>query len=261
MKKLVSLGLAILSLSSAFASGHHDGRRDGGHAAYSLKVLNPEVLREGRDLPLRLALVHHETGEWATPEDLAVSHEKLFHFFAFDAGLTNYLHLHPEHVANGEWTVDARFARAGTYRLWADILPMGADESMTALHTVKVAGDSKPNETPKGLEPKVSATDGNSMIELGGANHLKAGSMAMLTIRFFRTDGTQPVVTPYLGALAHFVITDLSGTKLLHSHPMEMGGSLMVHTTFPERGDYRIFAQYVDGGTLRTMEMAVRVKK
>ena len=87
----------------------------------------------------------------------------------------------------------------------------------------------------------------------------KGSAAARAKMVVLNADGSRPEITPYLGALAHVVITDLTGTRLLHVHPMEMGGELMLHVEFPEAGDYRAFAQFIDGGQLRTVELSVRV--
>ena len=84
----------------------------------------------------------------------------------------------------------------------------------------------------------------------------------MPVLELSRTDGTKPVLKPYLGALAHVVVVPLTGDKLIHVHPMEgdTPTKLMVHTNFPKSGDYRVWIQFDDGGELKTASMALKVK-
>ncbi len=214
---------------------------------------------ENEPVRLVLKLTNERTGKAILPKDLQISHEKLFHLFAFDAGLTNYLHEHPEARAD-TWLVVATFRRAGTYQLWSDVTLQARREEVRSRTEIRVVGPSAPNPMPGSLPPVAEGADGISVLTLRSVDDLRPGEMSMPTLHFSRSNGTKPQITPYLGAMAHVVITNLSGTELIHAHPMDHGGQFMIHTEFPEAGDYRLFVQFVDGGILRTVELAVSVR-
>ena len=85
----------------------------------------------------------------------------------------------------------------------------------------------------------------------------------MLTYTVSRNDGTQPEVTPYLGANAHVIVVSPDGDNLIHAHPMDDKNSNtgMMHVTFPSQGDYRIWIQIIDAGVLKVVPLSVTVKK
>jgi hypothetical protein len=257
-----------------------------------------------------LGLYAIKTAKFLTPQDLVIAHEKLFHLYGYDLGLTNYVHEHPTPLQQNPavWRVTVTFKRAGVFRFWSDIvalpgsigqtllersqsqsqvrygswnngwdftarpyraqirlgpalaIPFRASEPINVKSTalIKVVGPSQPNRPPHHLDPKFTGTDAISGISLKGAERIKAGQQVMMGLEFFRTDGTKPVITPYLGALAHVVVTNLKGDQVMHVHPMQHGGHLMLHAEFPLPGDYRLFVQFIDGGILRTIELAVR---
>jgi hypothetical protein len=216
---------------------------------------------EKQPLVFHLALVDTATGKALTPADLQVEHEKLFHLFAFDQALVNYVHEHP--VASNddaaEWDVTLTFPQTGIYHLWADVTPKGGTEA-TAETIVQVGGTTPANAPITSLEPVLSGEDRGSVLTLSGADDLTAGGMAILGMAFTHADGTPPALTNYLGAIAHVTITNLDGSTMIHAHPMLMSGMPMLHTEFPASGDYRLFVQFMDGGVLRTVLLAVRVR-
>jgi hypothetical protein len=258
--KILWLPLLFLAQTPAFAHGENK-------VLLQLVGISDEAGREisqpseGEPALLTLRLVNEATGRALTPSELEVVHERQFHLFAFDAGLTNYLHEHPESQGDS-WVVKLTFRRAGQYKLWSDITlkNKGEEGNVHSALALNVNGPTSPNPVPPSLAPKKSGSDGISVLSLEGVDNLRAGKMAMPIIRFSRTDGTPPVITPFLGAMAHMVITSLDGHQLIHAHPMDHNGSFMLHTVFPRAGDYRIFGQFVDGGVLRTVELAVRVR-
>ena len=211
---------------------------------------------------LFLRLIDSSSGKALGPADLSVEHEKLFHFFAYDQALQNYVHEHPQPTQKDPtvWAVKVTFNQTGTYRLWADITLASNGLDVVTPSAIKVMGTHPPNAPITELNPTLGGVDGISVLSLRNTENLHPGTPAMITFSFSRTDGTQPKITPYLGALAHVLLTDVTGNQVLHAHPMPMGSQLMLHTEFPAAGDYRLFVQFVDGGVLRTVLLSVRVK-
>ena len=232
--------------------------------------------REGEKTLLQLKVISNVSGQMngkvLAAEDLVIRHEKLFHFFGFDQGLTGFIHEHPEYNGDGTWTVPVVFRRAGRYMLWADVAinmepPVDSAGSMmetlpgyecTGSAMVEVEGAAPRSIAPARLDTVASATDGDSRLTLEVPT-LVADEMAMLPISFSSLSGKKTKITPYLGAIAHFVITNLKGDRIYHVHPMKMSGQWMIHTTLPA-GDFRVFAQFIDRKELRTVELSLRVK-
>ncbi|MEK7690292.1 MAG: hypothetical protein AAB425_04655, partial [Bdellovibrionota bacterium] len=100
--------------------------------------------------------------------------------------------------------------------------------------------------------------DGNSITTIASTK-IVAKKSVMLNLSFARKDGTSPEITPYLGANAHVTAVSDDGDTFVHAHPMEHGGQLMIHMTFPVKGTYRLWIQFIDGEELRTVPLSVKV--
>ena len=85
----------------------------------------------------------------------------------------------------------------------------------------------------------------------------------MLNFTVSRVDGTAVVLTDYLGALAHVISTPTNGDALNHVHPMAASkpSTGLLHATFDDAGDYRLWIQLIDGGVLKTIPLSVTVLK
>lgn len=193
-----------------------------------------------------------------TDKDLTLSHEKLLHFFAYDPALMEFRHEHPD-FRDGKWHVTANLSVGGEYWIWAQGQIAADGEEFAASERLKVIGGTPANPTPPELGDVRVATDGLSKAALSG-ERIVAKAITMLNLTFSRTDGSQPVITPYLGAMAHVVGVPNDGDSLIHVHPMASGGNqLMLHMTFPAAGDYRLWVQFLDGGNLKTVPLSVTV--
>ena len=214
----------------------------------------------GSEAPVyRFQLLDTKTKKLLAAEDLEVSHEKKLHFLAYDSALKEFQHLHPEF--DGEfWSVDLRFTKSGTYWFWAQGVLSDGEEFSAPIDTV-VDLPGKPGwPLPPQLTDSRSGVSGVSKVTLGNTK-LFANKMVMLAVKVSRTDGSKPQVTPYLGAFAHVIAVTEDADSLIHVHPMN--GSKpeegMLHATFPRKGFYRLWIQYVDGGELRTIPLSVQV--
>lgn len=241
------LGLVSLVSSDSFAKGVQIDIQCANSPCQAQKI---ESLR---------VVLKDETGRLITEKDLKIVHEKNFHFIGFDEGLTNYIHEHPVQNPDGSWQVDVLFKQPGIYKMYVDITSKQGTH-ITQYKEVAVTGAGTSNSPPQSLEPKNEGSDRGSILTLSETSNLRSGDMAMIPFTFSREDGSAPIITPYLGAQAHFVITNVDGTLFLHVHPMKMGNDWMIHTEFPEPGDYRVFVQFIDANILRTVELALRVQ-
>lgn len=251
MRALITVFL-IMFASTTLAIAHEEDRR----VALEPEFNNP-IQTENHFF--RFQLLDTVTKRLLTPEDLKISHEKKLHFLAYDTALKEFQHLHPEFDGK-YWTINLRFAASGNYWFWAQGVLTDEEEFSAPLDiTVDLLG--KPAwPLPPRLSDSRSGTFGNSKVTLGSAK-LYANKMAMLAIKISRTDGSKPEVTPYLGAFAHIIAVANDADSLIHVHPMN--GSKpeegMLHATFPEKGFYRLWIQYIDGGELRTIPISVEV--
>jgi hypothetical protein len=195
-----------------------------------------------------------------TDTDLQESHEKILHLFVYDAALKEFLHVHPVFI-NGQWSIDFNLDVNGKYWIWAQGALASDGDEFSAFERLSIINGKPENLIPTNLGDVRSANDNISKVDLMGK--VKADTASMLMVKFSRTDGSQPLITDYLGAFAHIVIVPLDGSALIHAHPMPTGkpNEGMVHVTFPKVGDYRVWIQFMDAGILRTTTLSVKVSK
>lgn len=190
--------------------------------------------------------------------DLAIDMEKKLHLIVYDPSLQEFQHLHPEFDGTS-WHVRASFAVNGEYWVWAQgkVARSGAEFSSPTRLTVTGGNSAWP--APPVLGDVRSGRSGNSMVELS-QEEVHAGRMTMLDVTFSRMDGSAPELSPYLGAFAHVVAVSNAGETLEHVHPMDSGDNTgMLHATFKEPGDYRLWIQFIDGGELKVIPLSIRV--
>lgn len=199
------------------------------------------------------------TNKAVSDKDLVESHTKLLHLMAYDTSRNQFNHVHP--VYNGKvWSADLQLPVNGTYFVWAQgQLVDGTDFSSFAKAQII---DGLPEIPTATLGDHRKNSDQGTALQLSSGK-IKAGGMVMLDFKISREDGTSPVVTPYLGALAHVIAVSPDGDELIHVHPMagSTPNSGMIHATFPTAGDYRIWVQLIDGTLLKTIPLSVTVLK
>lgn len=191
-------------------------------------------------------------------KDLVETHTKILHLVVYDASLNEFNHVHPEF--NGtSWSVELSLPVNGSYRVWAQGKTSSGKEFSVNRVLIVENGAAEVAVAPLG-DVRIG-TDGATQVELASTK-LKAGKMAMIDFTVTRNDGATPKLSPYLGAFAHVIATQLNGNDLIHVHPMEgnqpnMG---MLHSTFPIAGEYRLWIQFIDDGELKTIPLSVVVK-
>lgn len=210
--------------------------------------------------PVELAFELYDTKTQAklAPEDLEVTHTKILHVFLFDPSLREFRHEHPEYDrASGLWRLRTGLAVDGRYWIWAQGQLRGGDE-LTGYGGLIVEKGLPAHPMPPVLGESRVGADGVSQVALS-PGRIVAGQDVMLSFAFTRTDGTPVALEPFLGEMAHVVATPSDGDSLLHVHPHDHGGVFMIHARFPEAGDYRLWVQFIDGGSLRTVPLSVTV--
>ncbi len=191
--------------------------------------------------------------------ELKISHEKKLHLIVYDPSLREFQHVHPEF--NGtNWVVTLQFEVNGNYWVWAQGELAVDGEKFSSSTRLDVTNGAAALPTPPVLGNQRSGSLGTSAVEIGNTK-LIAGKMVMLDLKMSRTDGTTPQLATYLGAFAHIIATTSDGDELIHVHPMGTTATEgMIHATFPAAGDYRLWVQYIDGGSLITIPLSVTVK-
>lgn len=186
-------------------------------------------------------------------------HERKLHLFFFDPALHEFRHEHPEYKGSA-WQVKVNLPVNGNYWVWAQGEFAEGGEEFSASTRLEVKGGAPAHPVLPALGDQRSGNDGNSVVSLS-KGRLVARKMGMLDVSFSRKDGSAPQITPWLGAPAHVVGVLSDGDTLVHVHPMDHGtpGRFMLHVSFPEAGDYRIWVQFLDGGELRTVPLSVTV--
>lgn len=193
--------------------------------------------------------------------DLQILHEKKLHFFSYDPALVEYKHEHPT-FSDSKWHVTVNLPKNGNYWIWVQGQLIGEADEVLGANRLKVIGGATENPAPAHLENIRAGTDGTSKVTLS-ADKFIAGQMAMPMLTFSRTDGSQPQITPYLGAKAHILIVSEDGDGIIHTHPMDHGmpNMLMLHTQFADEGAYRLWVQFMDNNLLKTVPLSVLVSK
>lgn len=252
MNKLFStIILMAFAALSAIADPNHEGRIQikseiqspikAGSVEYAFKLIDAEQTRE------------------LTDQDLNESHTKKLHFIIYDDALKEFSHVHPN-FEPPFWKVKIELPRNGKYFIWAQGELLDGTE-FSASELTEVADGLAKN-------PKLSmgdirtGVDGQTQLDLAKTK-IRAGKMVMLNFKVTRKDGLEPIMTPYLGALAHVIATPSAGNELIHVHPMD-GGSPntgMIHSTFPKEGEYRLWVQFNDREELKTIPLSVIVYK
>jgi hypothetical protein len=217
-----------------------------------------------------------ETGKSTTLEFaidarvLEFVHEKPLHVMVISDDLAGFDHIHPEQNAAGAWDVEYTFRHAGKYRVFAEFTAPGED-TRTESFEVAVAGE-PPKPEPLVVTPKIW-----NWVELIGNGTFKAGEDVELKFRVSKE------LEPYLGAWAHFAITNQGFETFLHAHPltdseapMPPGCTMHSHGVVPlgpspsevrtvvrfeQAGLYKIWAQFQVAGRVEVATFVVRVRQ
>lgn len=255
--KLLNTVLSIAFLwsalpNSAFAHGPSESRVE-------IELKNPAAQPAG-SLALEFQIFDTSISKVVTDVDLNISHEKLLHLVVYDPSLREFQHVHP--VFDGRmWKADLNFSVNGNYFIWAQGELKVDGYEFSSSTRLEIVGGNPALPSPPRLRDVRTGDDKGSVATLGRSS-LKAGQMAMLDLTFSRRNGSKPQISPYLGAFAHVIAVPADGDSIIHVHPMagsspEQG---MLHVTFPNKGAYRLWVQFVDASQIRTVPLSVKVK-
>lgn len=209
------------------------------------------------NLSYQFELVDENTSQPINEKNLVETHTKILHFIVYDASLNEFNHVHPNFTGT-EWSVELNLPVNGNYTLWAQGETADGTEFSVSRNLIIYNG--APEWPVMNLVDNRVGIDGNTKLELTSKN-IKAGQMVMLDFNVSHIDGSLPNMSPYLGAFAHVIAIKLGGNELIHVHPMEgkFLNSGILHSVFPESGEYRLWIQFIDNGELKTFSLSVDV--
>lgn len=233
------------------AEGHLPGGLQVSQSGYTLDL--DKTTRETGRQSLRFRILG-EDGEPVT--DYVSNHEKDLHLIVVRRDATGFQHVHPTLDESGTWEADVDLT-AGTWRVFADVQPKGADEAMTLGADVQVSGAYSPESTPT---DSTTARVGDYTVTLEG--ELAPGKERDLTLRVTKDGKPVSDLDPYLGAYGHLVALRSDDLAYLHVHPngepgdgtTQPGPEVTFTTTAPSSGAYRLFLDFKHEGKVRTAE-------
>lgn len=182
-------------------------------------------------------------------------HGRPLHLVVVRRDLTYYRHLHPSLSPGGTWTVTLAFARAGTYRVFADFQPHGRTTPLTLGADLTVPGNQVPRAIP--AERQVTGLYGYTIHRDGT---LQAGKRSRLTFTITRAGRPVTNLEPYLEAYGHLVVLRSGDLAYLHVHPVHSttpGPTVSFDAEAPSAGTYRMFLDFRHQGRVRTAEFTV----
>lgn len=250
------------------ATGGHAGTGDAGPATaevpgglqvaengYRLALDHPTTAA-GRDVPLSFRVLDADAVPLAA---YTRAHDKDLHLIAVRRDQTGFQHVHPTLAADGTWSTRLDLT-PGPWRVFADFDPAG-DAPPTTLGTdLFVPGSFAPQALPA---PSTTTTVDGYTVSLDGS--LTPGRDSRLTLSVSR--GGRPVtdLQPYLAAYGHLVALRQGDLAYLHVHPdgepgdgrTQPGPGIVVHTTAPSAGTYRLHLDFKHGDVVRTAAFTV----
>ncbi|MCR3753918.1 hypothetical protein [Lentzea californiensis] len=191
---------------------------------------------------------------------------KQMHFFSVREDMFVFEHLHP--VLDGDtWRTELSLPDGGVYRMFAEFVPLDTQDPR---HPVvlgvpfSVPGDTTVVPVPA-PEAGATTTDGYTVVRVDEGQPKPMSTHALrLSIR--APDG-KPVssLEPHLGANGHMTGFHTMLLSATHLHPVELAGipldngELSFQAVFADRGEYRLFLEFVHGGKLHRAAFTVGV--
>ena len=220
------------------------------------------------------------------------------HLLVVSDDLAEFNHIHPEPQTDGSYKVTFTFQNGGNFKLYADFTPKDSPQVVENF-MLKVSGNERARVELKADEKFEKTIDGLKFVMKPDAD-LVAGKELMLNFSVFDEKTNKPVtdLEKYLGEYAHFVIISQDLQKFVHAHPMSKEehsegshdmskmndanqkineskphthevktdtkssspSEVSAHTSFPQTGLFKVFAQFQRAGKVITVPFVVNVK-
>lgn len=176
------------------------------------------------------------------------------HLIVVSRDLAHFQHLHPTMAADGTWSIELTLPAPGAFRAFVDITVAG--EAHTLGIDLNVPGNYAPESMPA---PSPSGEVDGYDVALDGTP--VAGQESELTFTVTR-GGDAVDLEPYLDAAGHLVALRAGDLAYLHTHPSPSDdtGRIVMETTFPSPGTYRLFLQFQDAGVVHTAAFTITIE-
>ncbi len=271
MKSLVfaCLGLALVL---AGCRGEHP------HYTADLKI-TPEPIEARKPTDL-IFQVKNPKGEKTS--ELEIVHEKPMHLFMVSEDLSQYFHEHPEKQADGTYKLTGFvYPNGGKFKIYIDFRPKGEEDQTVESFVVDVEGEGREEVELVPDEKFEKIVDGLRVVMKPNIDLVKRKDVMFMFQMFdAETDAPATDLQTYLGEKAHFVIIRKGLGRFVHAHPMssktmtentnsnmkmpDLGADpeskVVAMTNFPNRGIYKIFAQFKRNGKVITVPFVFRVE-
>jgi len=262
-KLLTTASLLVLAIAapaysepSSHAGHNMEGMSHSDHAevkpsnSVKLELLPASPLIAGKTSQVTARLASVADNIPLTLDDLKEAHTKKLHLLIVDPSLSDYHHIHPTAGKNaGEYVFDFTPKKNGSYRVWADVIPVATGKQEYVMADIGTSALTKA-EIDK-TTSLVSTVDGYTFT-LALDSEPKAGSAVMGSITVTKDGKPFTQLEPVMGAFAHVVGFTEDYNSVLHIHPMgkeptsdtERGGpKLEFHIETGKAGFVKLFAQ------------------
>lgn len=248
---------------AAAASMSHDAMGHGGDKMEAMATKNtvkltlePAVaLEAGKTTQVTLKLNAVADDKPLTFDDLKEAHTKKLHLLVVDPTLSDYHHIHPVAGKNlGEYVFDFTPLKNGSYRVWADVIPVATGKQEYVQANMGSAAEEKASIDKT---TSMAATVEGYTFTLALDGEPKAGAPIMGSVTVSKNGQPFTQLEPVMGAFAHVVAFNEDYNSVLHVHPMgkeptsdaERGGPKLEFHIEPEKtGFVKLFAQVRIGG-------------
>lgn len=215
----------------------------------------PTPLEAGKTTQVTVRLNAVANDKPLTLDDLKEAHTKKIHLLVVDPSLSDYHHIHPVAGKNrGEYVFDFTPLKNGSYRVWADVLPVATGKQEYVKTDLGTPAKEKPSIVKA---TSMTATVDVYTFTLALDGEPKAGSPVMGNVTITKEGKPFTGLEPVMGAFAHVVGFTEDYNSVLHVHPMgkeptndiERGGPKLEFHIEPEKAGFvKLFAQVkIDG--------------
>ncbi len=221
-----------------------------------MRLFTDRPVRAGQTARVRIGLATAK-GRPIRMEELQEVHTEKIHLLIVDPGLGDYHHKHPVSTGTaGEFVFAFTPAHPGTYRVFADIVPLATGRPAYGAANIEVLGE---GDAPEPARPSETFAAGDHRLSVTPpADGLRVRRPALITLSLAHAREGEPVeMQPVMGAFAHLVAFDRHRSGFAHMHPVEEGLDIVLDPIRPELrfmfyaeepGFYKVWAQVkIDG--------------
>ena len=193
--------------------------------------------------------------------EYTAAHGMDLHLIVARSDGSNFRHVHPVlGESTGTWSMPWEWEEAGSYRVFADFTPAGAEATgLTLTRTVQVAG----GFTPVAPQPIQTDLIDGFTVSLDG--EMVAGSSRELIITLTRDGEPVTSLEPYLGAFGHLVALRDGDLAFLHVHAEgeapktgdTAGPEIVFAAKAPTAGRYLLYLDFQVNGEVHTAEFVL----